>query len=95
MFTKKDLVATTERVNNAFVRETLFLTDESWKELLTEQEIHQYKLFNELQTVCWREDDPTKFNDVIENDMTDAIRYPVAHHFTPYQLDDFSRKGGE
>jgi hypothetical protein len=95
LFTKKDLVATSERVNNAFVEEKLYLTDEPWIELLTNQEIHQSMLFNELQTVCWREDDPTKFNDAIPNDMTDAIRYPVAHHATPYQLDDFQRKGGE
>jgi len=94
MFTRKDLVETSEKVNNAFTEEKLYLTDESWIELLTNQEIHQSMLFNELQTVCWREDDPTKFNDAVPNDMTDAIRYPVAFHGTPYQLRDY-RKGGE
>ena len=95
-FTRKDLVETSDKVNNAFVEQILYLTDEAWIEMLTNQEIHQSKLFNELQTVCWREDDPTKFNDAIPNDMTDAIRYPVAYHTTtPYQVRDFTRKGGD
>jgi hypothetical protein len=95
-FTRKDLIETTEKVNNAFTENLLFLTDESWVELLTNAEIHQSMLFNELQTVCWREDDTTKFNEAIPNDMTDAIRYPVAYHTTtPYQVRDFTKKGGD
>ena len=94
-FTKKDLVDTSEKVNNAFTQGLLFLTDESWKEIISNHEISQYVLFNELQTVCWREDDPDKFNDLIPNDMSDAIRYPIAYHTTtPYQMRDFSKKGG-
>jgi len=94
-FTKKDLIDTTAKVNNAFVNKMLYLTNESWKELLTNQEIHPSMLFNELETVCWEEDNPDKFNDLIPNDMTDAIRYPVAYHAsTPYQLRDYSGKGG-
>jgi len=95
-FTHKDLVQTAERVNNAFVNNTLYLSDEDFKELTTQQPIPVYKLIDELQTVCWREDDSTKFNESIDNDMTDGIRYPVAFHAeSPYQLKDFSRKGGE
>jgi phage terminase large subunit len=94
-FTKKDLIDTTARVNNAFVNKMLYLTEESWPELLTNQEIHPSMLFNELETVCWEEDNPDKFNDLIPNDMTDAIRYPVAYHAsTPYQLRDYSGKDG-
>jgi phage terminase large subunit len=94
-FTKKDLVDTSEKVNNAFTQELLFLTDEDWKEIISNHTISQYVLFNELQTVCWREDDPDKFNDLIPNDMTDAIRYPIAYHTTtPYQMRDFNMKGG-
>lgn len=89
-FTHKDLVETSDRVNNAFTEGLLYLTDESWYELLSNDEIHPSVLFNELQTVCWREDDPTKFNDAIPNDTTDGIRYPVAYHaITPYQLRDY------
>jgi len=93
-FTKKDLIDTTEKVNNAFVEGLLYLTDESWKELLTNDDIHPFELYNELQTVCWREDDPTKFNDSIPNDMTDGIRYPIAYHSqNPYQIRDYSKGG--
>jgi len=48
-----------------------------------------------LTTVCWREDDPTKFNESIPNDRTDGIRYPVAYHANPYQLADLNDKGSE
>lgn len=93
-FTKKDLVETSDKVNDAFSNKTLLLTDESWFELLTNMEIIPFTLYNELETVCWREDDNTKFNPSVPNDKTDAIRYPVAYHANPYQLDDFS-KGSE
>jgi hypothetical protein len=93
-FTKKDLVLTSDVVNDAFSTKTLLLTDESWNELLTNMEVIPFTLYNELETVCWREDDPTKFNVSIPNDKTDAIRYPVAYHANPYQLEDFS-KGSE
>jgi len=94
-FTKKDLVETSKMVNNAFVEKRFFITEENWTELLSNDEIHISTLINELETVCWREDDSTKFNDAIPNDMTDSIRYPISWHFTPYQLKDFSKKGGD
>ena len=93
-FTKKDLVATSDRVNNALADKKLLFTDESWIELISKNEIQAVTLYNELETVCWREDDPTKFNDAIPNDKTDGIRYPVAYHAVPYQLHDYS-KGSE
>jgi hypothetical protein len=93
-FTKKDLVATSDRVNNALADKKLLFTDESWIELISKNEIQAVTLYNELETVCWREDDPTKFNDAIPNDKTDGIRYPVAYHAAPYQLHDYS-KGSE
>lgn len=95
-FTKKDLVETSERVNNAFVEGIFFLSGENWFEMITNDEIHASVLYNELQTVCWREDDGTKFNEAIPNDLTDGIRYPLAYHATtPYQIRDLSRKGGD
>ena len=93
-FTKKDLVATSDRVNNALTDKLLLFTDESWVELVSKVVIQPVALYNELETVCWREDDPTKFNDAIPNDKTDGIRYPVAYHAAPYQLHDYS-KGSE
>ena len=91
-FTKKDLVTTSNRVNNAFSEQLLYLTDEEWLEMISGDTIHPSILFNELETVCWREDDRTKFNDTIPNDMTDAIRYPIAYHAeSPYQLRNFKR----
>ena len=92
-FTDKNLRNTSEKVNNALGQLLLYFTNESWKELISNQEIHPFVFFNELQTVCWREDEPDKFNDAIENDMTDAIRYPVAYHAqSPYQIRDFSKE---
>ena len=94
-FTRKDLQETSEKVNNALTQGLLHFTNETWIELISKDEIYPVVLFNELQTVCWREDDNTKFNDAIPNDMTDAIRYPIAYHTTsPYQMRDFSKKGG-
>jgi hypothetical protein len=94
-FTKKDLVDTSNKVNNAFTEKLLYLTNESWTEIISNDEIHPSILFNELQTVCWREDDRTKFNDIIPNDMTDGIRYPIAYHTTtPYQMRNLTQKGG-
>jgi hypothetical protein len=94
-FTRKDLRETSDKVNNAFDEGLLYLTDESWKEIKSQDEVHQSKLFLELQTVCWREDKPDKFNDAIENDMSDALRYPIAYHSvdTPYQVRNFQREG--
>ena len=89
-FTKKDLVATSDRVNNALAAKKLLFTDESWIELISKSEILPVELYNELETVCWREDDVTKFNDAIPNDRTDGIRYPVAYHAAPYQLHDYA-----
>ena len=93
-FTKKDLIATSDRVNNALADKKLLFTDESWIELISNLEIQPVTLYNELETVCWREDDPTKFNEAVPNDKTDGIRYPVAYHAAPYQLHDYS-KGSE
>lgn len=94
-FTRKDLQETSEKVNNAFTEKLLFLTNEQWSEIVSRDTIYPVVLYNELQTVCWREDDNTKFNDAIPNDMTDALRYPIAYHTTsPYQMRDFSKKGG-
>lgn len=93
-FTKKDLIETTDRVNNALTSRKLLFTHEEWKELVSGNMIPPFTLYNELETVCWREDGSDKFNDSIPNDKTDAIRYPVAYHASPYQLDDFS-KGGQ
>jgi len=93
-FTKKDLVATSDRVNNSLVDKKLLFTDESFVELISKSVIEPVVLYNELETVCWREDDPTKFNDAVPNDRTDAIRYPVAYHANPHQLHDY-QKGSE
>jgi phage terminase large subunit len=93
-FTRKDLNETSEKVNNALTNKILYFTNEKWKEMISGDEVHPAILFNELETVCWREDDGTKFNDLIPNDMTDAIRYPIAYHVTsPYQLKNFSKGG--
>lgn len=94
-FTRKDLIETSDRVNNAFVEGKLYLTHEEWTELVSKNKIHPYTLYNELETVCWREDYPEKFNDSIPNDRTDSIRYPVAYHANPYQLKDLSKEGVE
>ena len=94
-FTKKDLIETSDRVNNALVDKKLYFTHEEWVELVSKHTIHPYTLYNELETVCWREDMPEKFNDSVPNDRTDSIRYPVAYHANPYQLKDFSDKGVE
>jgi phage terminase large subunit len=93
-FGRKDLIETTNKVNNAFADEKLLITDESWYEIVSNHAIAPSTLYGELETVCWREDDASKFNDSIPNDRTDAIRYPVAYHATPYQLNDFG-KGSE
>ncbi len=93
-FTRKDLIETSEKVNNAFVEQMLYLSGENWFEMITGDEIHESVLYNELQTVCWREDDDTKFNDAIPNDLTDGIRYPIAYHAAnPYQIRDLSKRG--
>lgn len=94
-FTKKDLESTTARVNNAFSDRKLLLTNESWTELISNFEIEPVALYNELETVCWREDKPDEFNAAIPNDRTDSIRYPIAYHANPYQLQDFSPKRSE
>jgi hypothetical protein len=94
-FTRKDLVETSEKVNNALVDEVLMFTEESWNEIISNAVIPPVELFRELTTVCWREDDPTKFNESIPNDRTDGIRYPVAYHANPYQLADLNDKGSE
>lgn len=94
-FTKKDLIETTDRVNNALVNKTLLFTHEEWKEIVSNNMIHPYTLYNELETVCWREDNPDTFNDSIPNDKTDSIRYPVAYHANPYQIHDLSKNGVE
>ena len=94
-FTRKNLIETSDRVNNAFVERRLMLTHEEWTEIVSKNKIHPYTLYNELETVCWREDYPEKFNDSIPNDRTDSIRYPVAYHASPYQLDDLSKRGVE
>jgi len=94
-FTRKDLLETTKAVNNAFSSMKLFLTDEPWREMIAEAEMHPSVLFNELQTVCWREEigHEDELNPIIPNDLTDSIRYPVAYHANPYQLQDFTTKG--
>lgn len=94
-FTKKDLVSTSDRVNNALVDKKLLFTEENFIELISGDEIIPYVLFNELETVCWDEKDATKFNDYIPNDRTDSIRYPVAYHANPYQMQEFPSKGSE
>jgi hypothetical protein len=99
-FTRKDHLETTKTVNNAFEEEKLFFTEENWHELGTSyanigEEVHVSLLIQEYMTVCWLETDSTKFNDSIPNDVSDAIRYPVCYHANPYQLQDFSKKGGE
>lgn len=92
-FTRKDVVETTKTVNNAFSAGMLYLTDENWHELLSNAEISSYQLFNELQTICWREEEghEDELNPAIPNDLTDAMRYAVAYHVTPYQLQDFTK----
>lgn len=95
-FGQKDLVNTSERVNNAFVSRNLQITNESFIELISGNEIPAFVLFNEFETVCWSEKDNTKFNDAIPNDRTDSIRYPIAYHANPYQLqNDFSKGEGK
>jgi len=93
-FTRKDVIETTKTVNNAFSSGMLYLTDEPFHEIITGTEISSYVLFNELQTVCWREEigHEDELNPAIPNDLTDSIRYPVAYHVTPYQLTDFTKK---
>jgi len=87
-FTQKDLIKTTERVNNAFVNRNLFIEEDSWVELFQNPEFPTPPsvLFNELQTVAWDETHPDKFNDSIPNDLTDGIRYPVAFYADPEHL---------
>jgi len=87
-FTRKDLVETSEKVNNAFTDKTLFLTEESWTPIRESEEtpMPPSVLFNEIETVCWDETRPDKFNESIPNDFTDGIRYPVALYATPSHL---------
>lgn len=94
-FTRKDLVETSDRVNNTLVAKTLLFTHEEWKEIISNNMVHPYTLYNELETVCWREDGTDKFNDSIPNDKTDSIRYPIAYHASPYQIHDLSKNGVE
>jgi len=99
-FTRKDHLETTKTVNNAFGEKKLFFTEENWHELGSSytnigSEVHVSVLIREFMTVCWLEDDSTKFNDSIPNDISDAVRYPVCLHANPYQLQDLTRKGGE
>ena len=86
-FTRKDLIETTEKVNNAFTDQVLYIIEESWN-FLHEDEFPTPPsvLYNELQTVCWSEERPDKFNDSIPNDLSDGIRYPVAYYATPAHL---------
>jgi len=93
-FTRKDVLETTKAVNNAFSSGMLYLTDESFKEIISNAPISSYVLYNELQTVCWREEvgHEDELNPAIPNDLTDSIRYPVAYHVNPYQLQDFTKK---
>ena len=87
-FTKKDLIQTTERVNNAFVNMSLFIEEASWVELFQDPNFPTPPsvLFNELQTVAWDETNHDKFNDSIPNDLTDGIRYPIAFYADPEHL---------
>lgn len=85
-FTKKNLVETSKAVNNAFSLKRLLITEENWIEIKSNNVISLYTLINELETVCWREDDSTKFNDSIPNDKTDGIRYPVSWYAKPSRL---------
>jgi phage terminase large subunit len=99
-FTRKDHMETTKTVNNAFGEKKLFFTEENWHELGSSYtnhgaEVHVSVLIREYMTVCWLEEDSTKFNDSIPNDISDAVRYPVCYHANPYQLQDFTKKGGE
>jgi hypothetical protein len=93
-FTRKDVLETTKTVNSAFSSGTLYMTDEPWKEIISNEEIPLYALCNEFQTVCWREEigHEDELNPAIPNDRTDAIRYAVSYHLTPYQMTDFSHK---
>ena len=87
-FTRKDLVETTEKVNNALTDKSLFFTEESWIPIMESKEtpMPPSVLFNEIETVCWDETRPDKFNESIPNDFTDGIRYPVALYATPSHL---------
>ena len=87
-FTRKDLVETSEKVNNALTDKVLFFTEETWIPIKETYEtaMHPSVLFSELETVCWSEENPTKFNDSIPNDLTDGIRYPVAMYGSPEHL---------
>ena len=87
-FTRKDLVETSERVNNALTDKVLYFTEESWIPIkeTSETPMPPSVLFNELETVCWDENRPDKFNDSIPNDLTDGIRYPVALYGDPAHL---------
>jgi len=90
-FTKKNLLETTKTVNNAFGQQMLYIGEEDWKEIISDDIVHSSIYFQELETVCWDEEDGTKLNDSIPNDLTDALRYPVAYHENPYQMDDFRK----
>ena len=86
-FTEKDLINTSEMVNNSFTDNQLFIIEESFKYYKEEDyNTPPSVLFNELQTVCWSEEQPDKFNDSIPNDFTDGLRYPVAYYSTPAHL---------
>jgi len=93
-FTRKDLVETSEKVNNSLTDNVLYFTEESWVEVISGAEISPSELFNELETVCWMEEPghEDEFNSSIPNDRTDAIRYPVAYHANPYQLNDYAKE---
>lgn len=86
-FTRKDLIETSEKVNNAFTDNVLFIVEEGFTMLFEDEYVTPPSvLYNELQTVCWSEERPDKFNDSIPNDFTDGIRYPVAYYATPPHL---------
>lgn len=89
-FTKKDILATTDTVNNALGRNAIYILDfGGWKNYVKDYVWvpGERQLVTDLEAMTWDERNPRTYDASIPNDSADAFRYAVSAYYTnPYNL---------
>ena len=82
-YTKKDLLQTSDVVNNALGRDSIIVLDFGgyYNYIQNRFESGIRQLVVDLESMIWDQNNPSKFDDKVPNDTADAFRYAVCSYY--------------